>query len=238
MSNNLTLFLTILPFVTILFFINTFNLVTLWYLAGIYLITTGFYLLLEDADIFIGFLWVIDLGVGLIFFIFILHFSTFLYYKPNLDKNSRALSSSLILVCVGLCVLYIFSEPLNYQNKAKFVENWFFYVGWYDFYELYFIQVVTDLNLLKEIYFSQNSLEFFIINFVLLYGIITSIVLCFLIKQIFTILSFNQFKNLKLHKTLNSVFFLRNQNFLKQQQTLSGTRNWIKKKYFKFNIFR
>ena len=232
MSNNLTLFLTVLPSITILFFINTFNLVTLWYLAGIYLVTTGFYLLLEDADIFIGFLWVIDLGVGLIFFIFILHFSTFLYYKPNLDKSSRALSSFLVLIFVGLCTLYIFSEPLNYQHRVVFVDNWFFYVGWYDFYELYFTHVVTDLNLLKEIYFSQNSLEFFIINFVLLYGIVTAIVLCFLIKHVFTILGFNQFRNLKLHKTLNSIFFLRNQNFLKQQQTSSGTRTWIKKKIF------
>lgn len=233
MSNNLILLLNVLPFLTVMFFINTFNIVTLWYLAGIYLLTTGFYLLVEDADIFIGFLWVIDLGVGLIFFIFILHFSTFLYFKPNLDKNSRTLTSAVIVLLTGLNLLYIFSEPLVYSNKLTTSENWFFYVGWYDFYDLFFTQVVTDLNLLKEIYFSQNSLEFFIINFVLLYGIITAVVLCFLIKQIFTLLNYSQFKNFKLTKKTNSVFFLRNQNFLKQQQTLSGVRVWFKKKYFK-----
>ena len=32
----------------------------------------GFLLLINDSDIFVGFLWVIDLGVGLIFFIFIM----------------------------------------------------------------------------------------------------------------------------------------------------------------------
>jgi len=73
-------------------------------------------------------------------------------------------------------------------------------------------------------YFYQNSLEFFIINFVLLYGILSAIILCFLIKRVFTLLTFYQFKNFKLGKTTNSVFFIRNQNFLKQQQTLSGTR--------------
>jgi len=233
MLNNLILLLNIIPFITLVFFTNTFNIITLWYLAGIYLITTGLYLLLEDADIFVGFLWVIDLGVGLVFFIFILHFSTFLYYKPNLDKTSRTLSSVLFLFITLTSVLFIFAEPLNNQNSTFLNTNWFFYIGWYDFYDLFFSHTITDLNLLKEIYFYQNSLEFFIINFVLLYGILSAIILCFLIKRIFTLLNFYQFKNFKLGKTTNSIFFLRNQNFLKQQQTLSGTRVWIKKKNFK-----
>ena len=230
MLNNLILFLNLLPFVTLIFFINTFNLITLWYLAGIYLLTTGFYLLLEDADIFIGFLWVIDLGVGLIFFIFILHFSTFLYHKPNLDKTSRVLGSNLVLLMVLISVIYVFAEPSNNQNALFLNKNHFFNVIWYDFYEFFFVQTVTDLNMLKELYFYQNSIEFFIINFVLLYGIVSSVILCFLIKKLFTWLNFTQFKNFKLKKTVNSNFFLRNQNFLKQQNTLSGTRVWAKKK--------
>lgn len=233
MVNNLIMLLNLLPFITLIFFVNTFNLITLWYLAGIYLITTGLYLLLEDADIFIGFLWVIDLGVGLIFFIFILHFSTFLYHKPNLDKSTRVLNSNLFLLITLVGLLYVFSEPTNNQNILFFSKNHFFHIIWYDFYEFFFTQTVTDLNILKEIYFYQNSIEFFIINFVLLYGVVSAVVLCFLIKKIFTLLNFTQFKNFKLKKTINSNFFIRNQNFLKQQNTLSGTRVWIKRKNFK-----
>lgn len=235
MLNNLILLLNLLPFITLIFYINTFNLITLWYLAGIYLITTGFYLLLEDADIFIGFLWVIDLGVGLIFFIFILHFSTFLYHKPNLDKPSRILNGNFFLLLMLMCLIYIFAEPTNNQNTLFLNKNFFFNIIWYDFYEFFFIQTITDLNVLKEIYFYQNSIEFFIINFVLLYGIISSVILCFLIKKIFTILNYTQFKNFKLKKTINSNFFLRNQNFIKQQNTLSGTRVWLKKRFLKSN---
>nr|APW82408.1 nad6 [Laurentiella strenua] len=73
--------LQILILITLLFFLNTVNIVMLWYLAGIYLMFLGMLLLLNDGDILIGFLWVIDLGVGLIFFIFILHFTNFLHQK-------------------------------------------------------------------------------------------------------------------------------------------------------------
>ena len=81
--------LQVLSIVTLFFFISTYNILTLWYLAGIYLVLLGWWLLLDDGDIFIGFLWVIDLGVGLIFFIFILHYSTFLHQKAILNKSSR-----------------------------------------------------------------------------------------------------------------------------------------------------
>ena len=185
MLNNLILFLNLIPFLTLGFFINTFNTITLWYLAGIYLITTGLYLLIEDADIFVGFLWVIDLGVGLIFFIFILHFSTLFYYKPNLDKTSKVLNNSFFLFIVLCNFLFIFSEPLNNQNYIFKNSNWFFLINWYDFYDSFFLQTVTDLNLLKELYFHQNSIEFFIINFVLLYGILSAIILTFVINPSF-----------------------------------------------------
>lgn len=230
MLNGALLLRDLIPFITLIFFINTFNILTLWYLAGIYLITIGLYLLMEDADIFIGFLWVIDLGVGLVFFIFILHFSTFLYQKPNLDKSSREISGFLFILITLCNLLYVFSEPTNNSNSTTFEMTWFFYVVWYDYYDLFYTQTVTDLNLLKEIYFYQNSMEFFVINFVLLYGIIASIILCFLIKRIFALLTFSQFKNYKLGKSIQSTFFLRNQNFLKQQGTSSGTRGWLKKK--------
>ena len=52
-------------------FTSALNLLVLWYLAGLYLILLGLLLLVNDGDILVGFLWVIDLGVGLIFFIFI-----------------------------------------------------------------------------------------------------------------------------------------------------------------------
>ena len=66
------------------YFILSNNIMILLYNAGLYLIFIGLYSLLNDSDIYIGFLWVIDLGVGLVFFIFMLHFIPFLHQKSKL----------------------------------------------------------------------------------------------------------------------------------------------------------
>jgi hypothetical protein len=159
--------LQILSFTTLLFFVSTYNILTLWYLAGIYLIILGFWLLLDDGDIFIGFLWVIDLGVGLVFFIFILHYSTFLHQKSNLDKSSREVSFILFSLFFVLCFFYFFINPVDIDYTKGFSKTWFFFISWYDYYDFFLSNITTDLNLLREIYFYNNSFEFFLINFML-----------------------------------------------------------------------
>jgi len=227
---NELLLLQIFSFVVLLFFIQTLNIITLWYLAGLYLILLGFWLWLDDADIFIGFLWVIDLGVGLVFFLFILHFSTFLHQKSTLDKSSRILSLVNMFIFFLILFGFYFINPTDNVFSNGFDGTWFFYLSWYDYYDFLYAQTVTDLNLLREIYFYQNSFDFFIINFMLFFGIISSILLCFLIKRIFNFLNFAQLTNYRLLNFVNATYFIRNQNFLKQQATSTGTRVWSKKK--------
>ena len=71
----------------------------------------------------------------------------------------------------------------------------------------------------------------------LFYGIFGSITLCFLIKRVFTFLNFSQLKNVNVLNEINSSFFIRNQNFIKQQNTSAGTRVWLKKKFLSSNDF-
>nr|YP_010049606.1 NADH dehydrogenase subunit 6 [Halteria grandinella]QPL16011.1 NADH dehydrogenase subunit 6 [Halteria grandinella] len=225
--------LQILSIITLIFFINSINIITLWYLAGIYLMILGIILLTDDADIFVGFLWVIDLGVGLIFFIFILHFSNFLHQKSFFDLSSRYFFLYLFLFLFIFLFFYFLSNAndlnLNYQLK----KTWFFFISYYNYYSFYNTYHITDLNLLREIYFYNNSFGFFVINFMLFYGIFGSINLCFLIKRIFVFLNLSQLRNLNFLNEINSTFFIRNQNFLRQQNTSVGTRVWLKKKMFK-----
>jgi hypothetical protein len=77
---------------------------------------------------------------------------------------------------------------------------------------------------MRELYFFNNSLGFFIVNFMLFYGIFGAINLCFLIKRVFSFLTFTQIKNFDILNEVNSVFFIRNQNFIKQQNTSAGAR--------------
>ena len=178
--------------VTMFYFVNTFNVLTLWYLAGIYLILLGWWLLLDDGDIFVGFLWVIDLGVGLIFFMFILHYSTFLHQKSNLDKTSRELSFAALALLTLVSLFFFMATPVDNSLTATVTKTWCFAISWYDYYDFFFSSTVTDLNLLHEIYFTNNSFEFFLINFFLLYGIISSILMSFLIKRVFNFMNYSQ----------------------------------------------
>ena len=232
---NEVFLLQILSVMSLIFFINTVNIISLWYVAGIYLIALGFLMLLDDADIFIGFLWIIDLGVGLIFFIFILHFSNFLHQKSFFDLSSRYLFLFIFIFIFIFIFFYFISNPndinLNYQLR----KSWFFFLSWYNYYNFFYSYTITDLNLLREIYFYNNSFGFFLINFMLFYGIFGSINLCFLIKRVFIFLNLSQLKNFNITNEINSTFFIRNQNFIRQQNTSAGTRVWIKKKLNKTN---
>lgn len=219
-----------LAFVTLFFFISTFNILSLWYLAGIYLVVLGVWLFLDDGDIFIGFLWVIDLGVGLVFFIFILHYSTFTQQKANLDKSSRELSIFFFVIFFVAFFFYFFAQPVDSNYLTGFSKTWFFLISWYDYFELFFANGVTDLNLLREIYFYNNSFEFFLINFMLFYGIVSAVLMTFLIKRIFSFLNVSQYLNYEMLYHINATYFIRNQNFIKQQAVSTGTRVWLKKK--------
>jgi hypothetical protein len=205
----------------------------LWYLAGLYLFFLGLLLLVNDGSIFIGFLWVIDLGVGLIFFIFILHFSNFLYQKTHFYLTEKTIIFSafllLFIVFFTMYIVNLYEIPL----LSFFQKTWFWYVSWYNYYEYANSYTISELQLLRELYFYNNSLEFFIINFVVIYGIFGAICLSFLIKKIFMFLNLSQFLNYNLIKEVNSYFYIRNQNFIKQQNTLPGVRVWNKKKNLK-----
>jgi len=204
---------------------------TIWYLAGIYLVLLGWWLLLDDSDIFVGFLWVIDLGVGLIFFIFILHYSTFLHQKPSLNKTLQSFTYLPFAILSFVSIFFMLTPVSSGMSNSNFSKIWFFTISWYDYYEFFFSSTVTDLNLLHEIYFSNNSFEFFLINFFLLYGIVASILLSFLVKRVFNLLNYSEFTKTLFTDRTNSTYFVRTQDYLKQQRMSAGSRVWFKKKH-------
>ena len=227
---NEIFFLQLLILFTLFFFINVINILSLWYLGGIYLISLGFFLLLDDGDIFVGFLWIIDLGVGLIFFIFILHFLNFLQQKTITDVSNKFFFYFFFLLLLVATFFFFFNNPSDLNFNYFLKKNWIFFLSWYDYYDFFNSNTVTDLNLMRELYFFNNSVGFFVVNFMVFYGIFGAITLTFLIKRIFSFFSFKQLKNFKLLDIPNSTLFIRNQNFIKQQNTSAGARVWLKRK--------
>ena len=229
MINELLIFQTLI-LITLFFFLTVVNILSLWYLAGIYLVALGFLLYLDDGDIFIGFLWIIDLGVGLIFFIFILHFSAFLYQKAIIELTSKVFIMILFFLSFILLFLIFILNPVDTNFNLTLQKTWFFFISWYDYYDLFFCYTISDLNLMREMYFYNNGFEFLLINFMLFYGIISSICFCFLIKRIFVFMTTTQLLHMNFLTEINVNFFIRNQNFMKQQYASSGTRVWMKQK--------
>lgn len=222
--------LELLILISVFFYITHTNLTILLYTGGIYLILIGIYALINDSDLFIGFLWVIDLGVGLVFFIFILHFTSFLFQKSSFNISSKFFFLSIIFSQFMLIFFYYLSQPVDSINNNDLSKIWFFKTSYMDCYKVFSTNEVTDLNTLRDLYFLSNSFEFFLINFSLFFGLVASIVLCFMIQRVFNFLNYSQIYDINTLDNVNSSFYIRNQNYITQQSVPSVTRLWVKTK--------
>jgi hypothetical protein len=214
----------------VFFYITTINLTTLLYVSGIYLMVIGLLCLINDCDIYIGFLWVIDLGVGLIFFIFILHFTSFLFQKPHFTISLRYFFIFYIFIFFYLCVFYFFSFNALSHNNYVALKTWYFKIQHVDYYFVYNSKEVSELNTLKDSYFLLNSFEFFVINFSILFGLLGSIFLCFFVQRIFNFLNYNYIVNANTLQNIDSSFFIRLQDYITQTNAPQSTRVWARKK--------
>lgn len=171
-----------------------------------------------------------DLGVGLVFFIFILHFTSFLFQKSFFNLSARHFFT-LLLTSISITILYYFmASPADNTFNADLLKTWFFKISYMDYYLIYHSVEVTDLNTLRDTYFCLNGFEFFIVNFSLLFGLLAAILICFLIQRVFNYLNYSQIINYRLLHSNTSGFIIRNQNFTTQQSMFSSINQWSKTK--------
>lgn len=202
----------------------------LLYTAGIYLTLIGLYSMLNDSDIYIGFLWVIDLGVGLVFFIFMIHFTSFLQHKSIFNTSARLLIFLAAVILGFYLYFYFFSQPSDNSMNRDLSKVWLFHVTYLDYYYLLNSSEISELNTLRETYFMLNTFEFFSINFSLFFGLIAAILMYFLIQRIFNYLNYSQISEMQTLDSMQSSFFIRSQNFISQQNMPQAVRIWNKKK--------
>jgi hypothetical protein len=227
---NDTFLLETIILISIISYITSTNLTMLLYTGGLYLIFVGLLSLINDADIYIGFLWVIDLGVGLVFFIFILHFTSFLFQKSQFNLTARHFIFSYLFLLFSTYFFYFASNPADVSFYGDLYKTWFFKLSYIDYFSILYTNEVTDLNTLRDTYFLLNSFEFFVVNFSLFFGLIASILMCFMIQRIFAFLNYSQILNMSLLEKADTGFFIRQQNFTTQQNTSATVRSWIKPK--------
>jgi hypothetical protein len=97
-------------------------------------------------------------------------------------------------------------------------------MSYVDYYLVSSTNEVSELNTLRDTYFLLNGFEFFVVNFSLFFGLIASILMCFMIQRIFNFLNYSQIVNSKVLSAADSGFFIRNQNFITQQNTTAVVR--------------
>nr|YP_010049524.1 NADH dehydrogenase subunit 6 [Strombidium cf. sulcatum]QPL15929.1 NADH dehydrogenase subunit 6 [Strombidium cf. sulcatum] len=222
-------FIENLLLLSILYFILSTNILMILITSGISLIFLGVLSLINDMDIYIGFLWIIDLGVGLVFFIFILHFTPFLYQKAQIKLYSRFSLYSIIFFLFILIYFYLNPTYIeNYHSKDIF-KSWIFNISYLDYYLISNLNEISELQTLKDSYFLLNNYEFFIINFSLFFGLISSIIMLFIIHRIFLFLNFNEIIHFNILKHSYNSNFIRQQNYIKQQNTFAAAEVWQKK---------
>lgn len=224
------LIIELLSLMTVFYFILSSNIMMLLYTAGLYLTFIGLYSMLNDADIYIGFLWVIDLGVGLVFFIFMIHFTSFLQHKSLFNTSARLLIFSITIFIGFLLYFYFFSQAADNLMNRDLAKVWLFHITYLDYYYLLSSYEISELNTLRETYFMLNTFEFFSINFSLFFGLIAAILMYFLIQRIFNYLNYSQISEVKTLDNIKSSFFIRSQNFISQQNMPQVVRIWNKKK--------
>ena len=129
-----------------------------------------------------------------------------------------------------LFVFYFFSDTVDPQINTSLNKVWSFKILWLDYYTIYFSHETSELNTLKDNYFYLNSYAFFVVNFNLFFGLMIVILLYFLVQRLFVYLNFSETHHYNVLTKNHSNFFIRTQNFTKQQNTFSTLSNWNKSK--------
>ena len=185
------------------------------YLFTIYIILSGHFLFYINADLFSGFLWVIDFNLLFIFLLvglYLLH----LFKNDSKKINNNYISIIKLMYLMLMFTIIFILNPMNI-NLSHLNINWV--ITHLMYYSFYLYNIKTNLFILYITYFKLNIDLFLIINIMLFFSIILSIYLFLNInllklKSVYNYKS-NKYNNIQKlqnmtiqkHKTINFVYF-------------------------------
>ena len=220
---NETFFLQIILIATLLFLSSSSSPLSAWIVSGIFLFSIGLLGLNANLNVLVGFLWVVDLGVGLIFLLFLSHLSNFLettVVDSSSQMNRTVFWSATLIIFIVSFLFHNAASGMIEVTPLISASN-----SYIHFYTLFTNYEISQLNLLREAFFYSNVWGFYLLNFLVLASLVGMI--------IFQSHMHSFFKKKQIHLLTQSQathhpLFLREQNFIKQQQTSSSLRIWAK----------
>lgn len=166
---------------------------------------------IHDVDIFSSFLLIIDLGLFLVFFIMAL--SVLVLFQPIIKSFYN---------CFFLLPIFFFY--FIQSNYCLTWDNTTFNISFYDWYNLFHLFFISELQLISECYFSLCSLEFFIINIYLYLAVLSIYYLISLSALKSSLFSVRSKQLFTLWKKQSSFFKWQNPN--SQQNSPQVLRSW------------
>lgn len=194
----------------------------------LYLLLIVCYSWLHDVDIIINFLLIIDLGVFFILLAFILNLIYLFSQLLNTNQLSKNLLLCIIILLLCTIIQYFFNLTINLLYIVYIQINWFFLLIYYNWFNIFNIIYFSDLQLLSEIYFFFNLLEFLIMNIILY---LTILIIYFGLHNWYwlkTYLYLNQLKFLIFLNQYQIHYFFKIQNMQNQILTRGVVRIWEK----------
>ena len=208
--------------ILIVVFRNNYNLYYGWIILVLYLVSIClYYFSISSYDIFIFFLWIVELTLSLIFlFLMFYIFNYIIQFNKNIYIYNIFFSSFFIIN-----FFFFFKTGLSFLN---FFEIWGFFTSWYNYYDIYHFSKNIELFQIYEIYFHYNSFEFLVLNYIIFIAILVCIFFFSFLKKFKTMTTFNNFFfNITKYK-LKSTFYFRYQKYWKQSYKLPVVKIWTK----------
>lgn len=173
---------------------------TILYLFANYILIIGLYLLHINADLFAGFLWIIDFNLLFIFLLFSI-------YLTHLFKNNSKIYNKTHMYITKIIYILISFYILIYLSNFSAINLSYLNINWLITYLNYYCNYIykTNLFILYLTYYKLNIDLFILINIILFYTIILVIYLYININY----LKINKIYKYKLNK------YLVNQKFQK-----------------------
>lgn len=192
-----------------------------------FIILLGFSLSLNQAELFVGFLWTTEFTVVLICLI--------LFFYLNVEGNILKINLKLSKIyffyyLVGFFSLILFFYSSNFPKNYNL--NWLFFDFYFDdWYESLNNKLMNDFLILFLSYYKINSIEFLVLGYLLL---LTSIICVILNKNSKDSKIESNSSFLKLFFNINNFLnfsFLRKQNLNDQSNYDPNIRVFKKKKW-------
>lgn len=185
----------------------------------------GIFISIIQMELFTGFLWVVECTV-----IFI---ALLLLFYLNVEGNQLRFNLKSYRLNFVFLVFIIFML----SNNFLFLGNYEFYVPivfnnidlWDDFYESLYNVNMNDFRALTVGYYSINSIEFLLIGLILLVGSLVCVNLNKLQKSMKIFKYSIYFNMFDYFKDFINFTFMRKQNLVDQNNTLSSIRIFKKK---------